>query len=84
MANSPVDRDKDYMHKMWGTTRLVTDYGTVDVYAEKKKIIQEIMHDEVEKNKFNLTEKMHKSIRNDNDYDDWDYGTEPVYGTPWS
>jgi len=81
MANLPVDRDKNYMHQMWGTTKLVTDY---EVFTEKKKVIQEIMHDDVEKNKFNLSEQSHKSIRNDNDYDDWDYGTEPIYGRPWS
>jgi len=28
MANSPVDRDKEYMYQMWGTTRLITDYWT--------------------------------------------------------
>ena len=81
MANLPVDRDKDYMYQMWGTTKLATDYGVV---TEKRKVIQEIMHDDVEKGKFNLSETSHKSIRNDNDYDDWDYGTEPIYGRPWS
>jgi hypothetical protein len=80
MANLPVDRDKNYMHQMWGTTKLITDY---EVVTEKKKVIQEIMHDDVEKNKFNLSEKMHKTIRNDNDYDDWEYGTEPTYGHSW-
>lgn len=28
MGNSPVDRDKDYMFQMWGTTSLITDYWT--------------------------------------------------------
>lgn len=27
MAKYQVDRDKDYMKKMWGTTKLVTDYA---------------------------------------------------------
>ena len=81
MPNLPVDRSKDYMHQMWGTTKLITDY---EVFTEKKKIIQEIMHDDIEKNKFSLSEKSHEFIRNDNDYDDWDYGTEPIYGRPWS
>jgi 23S rRNA A1618 N6-methylase RlmF len=81
MSNLPVDRSKDYMHQMWGTTKLVTDYGNL---SEKKKVIQEIMHDDIEKNKFSLSEKSHEFIRNDNDYDDWDYGTEPIYGRPWS
>ncbi len=26
MSNLPVDRDKSYMYKMWGTTKLITDY----------------------------------------------------------
>lgn len=26
MGNSPVDRDRDYMYQMWGTTSLITDY----------------------------------------------------------
>jgi len=62
---------------MWGTTKLVTDY------SDNRKVIQEIMHDEIPKNKYNLTEQMHQKIRNDNDYDDWDYGTEPSYGHSW-
>lgn len=79
MSNLQVDRDSQYMRQMWGTTQLITDYAV----AEKPKIIQEIMHDEIEKNKFSLTEVLHKKIRNDNDYDDWDYGTEPSYGHSW-
>jgi hypothetical protein len=81
MSNLPVDRDQNYMYNMWGTTKLVTDYS---ISENKKKVIQEIMHDEIEKNKFKLSEKNHKIIRNDNDYDDWEYGTEPIYGSPWS
>ena len=26
MGNSPVDRDRDYMYRMWGTKDLITDY----------------------------------------------------------
>jgi hypothetical protein len=81
MSNLPVDRDQNYMYNMWGTTKLVTDYS---ISENKKKVIQEIMHDEIEKNKFKLSEKNHKIIRNDTDYDDWEYGTEPIYGSPWS
>lgn len=78
MSNLPIDRDSNYMYSMWGTKKLVTDYDASD-----KKVIQEIMHDEIPKNKYNLTEKMHQKIRNEEDYDDWEYGTEPVYGSPW-
>jgi hypothetical protein len=26
---------------------------------------------------------LHEKIRNDDDYDDWEYGTEPNYGSSW-
>lgn len=58
------DRNKEYMMKMWGTDRLVTDY----VYEEKRKFLQEVMDYDKEK----------QNIRNDADYDDWEYGTEPI------
>ena len=80
MSNLPVGRDSNYMHTMWGTTMLATDYQKIE---NKKKVIQEIMHDDIPKNKYSLSEEMHKKIRNDNDYDDWDYGTEPSYGHSW-
>jgi len=80
MSNLPVDRDADYMHHMWvwETTKLITDY-------EKPKTIQEIMHDEIPLRKHYLKEQseLHKKIRNDSDYDDWEYGTEPNYGSSW-
>lgn len=79
MSNLPVDRNKDYMRQMWGTTNLVTDYNA----KLEKRTIQEIMHDDIEKKHF-LKEQtdLHQKIRNDEDYDDWEYGTEPCYGKP--
>jgi hypothetical protein len=79
MSNLKVDRDAEYMRQMWGTSCLSTDYYT----NTDKTTIQEIMHDEIPKNKFNLSEKNHQKIRNDADYDDWEYGTEPSYGHLW-
>lgn len=78
MANLPTDRDSSYMHQMWGTTKLVTDYNSLP----KNRVIQEIMHDDIPKNKHHLKEQaeIHEKIRNDEDYDDWEYGTEPIYG----
>lgn len=80
MSSLPVDRDQNYMYQMWGTTKLVTDYST----KLDKRTIQEIMHDDVPKNKhfFKEQAEIHQKIRNDEDYDDWEYGTEPVYGKP--
>lgn len=77
MSNLPVDRDSNYMHQMWGTTKLVTDYTSI----VEKRILQEIAHDDIGK-KHHLKEQtlLHESIRNDEDYDDWEYGTEPSYG----
>jgi len=77
MGQSPVDRNRDYMRKMWGTTHLTTDYESLP----QKRVIQEIMHDHAPKHDFKKQTELHEKIRNDEDYDDWEYGTEPTYGT---
>jgi hypothetical protein len=43
------------------------------------------MHDDIGK-KHHLKEQsdLHQQIRNDEDYDDWEYGTEPSYGSSWN
>ena len=79
MSNLPVDRDKNYMYQMWGTTHLITDYKKSD----SKRIIQEIMHDYAPVHNLKKQTELHERIRNDEDYDDWDYGTEPTYGKKW-
>jgi hypothetical protein len=81
MAMNPnPDRNTNYMREMWGTSKLVTDYWSEN--TKKPQVLQEIMHDDLG-NRHNLTEqaKLHQKIRNDEDYDDWEYGTEPTYGT---
>lgn len=79
MSNLPVDRDKNYMREMWGTTHLITDYSDVP----QKRVIQEVMHDLAPKHNLKKQQELHEKIRNDEDYDDWDYGTEPTYGSSW-
>jgi hypothetical protein len=79
MSNLPVDRDVNYMRQMWGTTHLITDYKETD----KKRVIQEIMHDFAPPHDLKKQTELHEIIRNDEDYDDWDYGTEPTYGKKW-
>jgi len=79
MSNLPVDRDSNYMKEMWGTAKLITDYGNLP----QKRVIQEVMHDLSPKHDFTKQVELHERIRNDEDYDDWDYGTEPTYGSPW-
>jgi hypothetical protein len=83
MSNLKVDRDQDYMRKMWGTTKLITDYSIQET-PKSPQVIQEIMHDDLSAHNFIISEELHQKIRNDEDYDDWDYGTEPSYGHPWS
>ena len=76
MAFYQVDRDKNYMREMWGTTKLITD---IDI-TKSKRVIQEIMHDCAPKHDLKKQTELHEKIRNDEDYDDWEYGTEPSYG----
>jgi len=62
MGNSPVDRDKNYMREVWGTTSLTTDYGSTldkmhqDNQKKGEKVLQEIMHDDLEGGKKHLKE----------------------------
>jgi hypothetical protein len=58
MGNLPVDRDKNYMKSMWGTTSLMTDYWSLPRKdpSEEKNVIQEIMHDDLNSNQKNLQE----------------------------
>lgn len=71
-----VDRDKNYMREMWGTTKLITDYGA----TPQKRVLQEIMFSEAPKHDLKKQTELHEKIRNDEDYDDWEYGTEPSFG----
>ena len=75
MSNLPVDRDKDYMYEMWGTTKLITDY----IPTPQKRIIQEVIHDIAPKHDYEKQYELHEKIRNDDDYDDWEYGAEPIF-----
>ena len=79
MSNLPVDRDSNYMREMWGTTHLITDYEKVP----QKRVIQEVMHDTAPKHDFQKQVELHEKIRNDDDYDDWNYGTDALYGKSW-
>ena len=74
-----TDRDSNYMYSMWGTDKLTTDYGSL----EKKSMLREIANDDLtpKKHDFEKQNELHSKIRNDEDYDDWEYGTEPIYET---
>jgi phosphopantothenoylcysteine synthetase/decarboxylase len=77
----PSDRNSDYMYQMWGTDKLVTDYDL----NKKSKMLREINHDDMtpKKHDFIHQNEIHEKIRNDEDYDDWEYGTEPIPSSKW-
>ena len=53
MAKYHVDRDTNYMYKMWGTTKLITDYwkGPAGSDAPEEYDLSEVMHHRAKKNK---------------------------------
>ena len=71
------DRNAQFMNQTWGTNSLVTDYTPSD----QKKMLREINNDVLvpKKHDFAIQNEIHEKIRNDTDYDDWEYGTEPLY-----
>jgi len=85
MSNLPTDRNQNYMKEMWGTTKLITDYNSLPLKNEntQKRVISEVMHDKAPKHDLLKQTNLHEIIRNDEDYDDWEYGTEPTYGKKW-
>ncbi len=80
----PADRDVNYMYNMWGTTSLISDYNSTGLIKEKK-MLREIANDDKtpKKHDFEVQNELHEKIRNDEDYDDWSYGTEPSWGHKW-
>ena len=48
---------------------------------DQKKMLREIVNDLLtpKKHDFALQNEIHEKIRNDEDYDDWENGTEPLY-----
>ena len=76
----PSDRDPNYMYELWGTTSLTSDYGVFEKIKDKK-MLREINNDDLtpKKHDFQVKNELHAKIRNDDDYDDWEYGTEPLY-----
>ena len=40
--------------------------------------------DAAEQHDFEVQKQVHQQIRNDPDYDDWEYGTEPLPNEAWT
>jgi len=79
--SKPSDRNIEYMKQTWGTTKLITDYGVL----EETKMLREINNDTLtpKKHDFIIQNEIHEKIRNEKDYDDWEYGTEPIPLQEW-
>ena len=47
---------------------------------QHQKMLREIANDDLtpKKHNFKVQKEIHEKIRNDDDYDDWEYGTEPT------
>jgi hypothetical protein len=75
-----VDKDENFMKNQWGTEFLASEYGWEEK-IEKQKMLREIANDDLtpKKHHFTIQNELHAKIRNDVDYDDWEYGTEPLY-----
>lgn len=75
-----VDKDQNFMKNQWGTQYLSSEYGW-EQKIQKQKMLREIANDEItpKKHDFFNQNEIHSKIRNDEDYDDWGYGTEPLY-----
>lgn len=72
---TPTHNPQKLMHDLWKTKNSAPNQDSSD-------LIQEVMHDELlmKTKKFDSANDLHEKIRNDEDYDDWEYGTEPIYG----
>lgn len=72
------------MESNWGTSHLVTDHGWEEKVRlnefQKNKMLREINNDGLtpKKHDLHVQRDLHEKIRNDEDYDDWDYGMEPI------
>jgi hypothetical protein len=69
------DVNRELMFEECGSTHLITN-------RDSEHLLQEVVHDDMLKKskKFDSANELHEKIRNDADYDDWEYGTEPTYG----
>jgi hypothetical protein len=78
-----IDKNQEFMTNEWGTKYLSSEYGWDNEIFQisSKKILCEVENDDavIKKHNFKHQNDIHSKIRNDNDYDDWDYGTEPIY-----
>ena len=67
------------MRDQWETPYLYVEYDCEEK-IKKQKMLREISNDDLtpKKHDFAIQKELHEKIRNDDDYDDGEYGTEPI------
>ena len=62
--------------------KMATEHDFLDNLGnlQHQKMLREISNDDLTPKKHDFVKQndIHEKIRNDEDYDDWDYGTEPI------
>lgn len=57
--------------------------GTSPQPASSSQQSSPVPADELQPHDFEAQKELHQKIRNDPDYDDWEYGTEPLPHEAW-
>ncbi len=52
--------------------------------TEQQQAADPSQQDATQKHDFEVQKQVHQQIRNDPDYDDWEYGTEPLPHEAWT
>jgi hypothetical protein len=75
----PSDKNLKFIKDTW------VDNNPSYNLNEKSKMLREINNDNLtpKKHDFIVQNELHEKIRNQNDYDDWEYGTEPIPLQEW-
>tara|TARA_A100001515_G_scaffold57811_1_gene45614 strand:- start:1073 stop:1324 length:252 start_codon:yes stop_codon:yes gene_type:complete len=81
MGNSPVDRDKNYVREMWGTTKLVTDYYRDEEMTANHDFLDNLANDQHQKmlreiSNDDITPKKRDTVNQEDLYEKADDNTE--------
>ena len=52
--------------------------------TEQQQVGDPTQQDATQQHDFDVQKQVHQQIRNDPDYDDWEYGTEPLPHEAWT
>ena len=66
------------------TALLVVRHQELDADVEQQQAADPSQQDATQQHDFEVQKQVHQQIRNDPDYDDWEYGTEPLPHEAWT